>query len=101
MANAIDILVDEYGDLKENAITLDWEEGNSDGQHVQDILELEAGELKYEPLIGVGIIKSINGPVTTELRKLIEMQLENDGYDLEQLQEFINAKIELNVVSNG
>jgi len=81
--NAVDFLVDANGDLQEDPVTQDWVEGNSDGQHIQDILTLEPGELKYDPLMGVGILKSMNGPSNNSaLRKTILMQLEADEYNV-------------------
>jgi hypothetical protein len=94
--NATDFLVGEKNDLQEDAVTLDWVEGNSDGQHIQDILTIEPGELKYDVLMGVGILRSMNGPSNSALRKTILMQLEADGYSVQQLiVDIENEKIEV------
>ena len=84
---AIDYLTDEDGDMVEDATTLDFVEGESDDQHIQDIMRFEPGEMKYDVLMGVGIEKQING-VTNDgaLRKLITLQLEADNYRVSELK---------------
>ncbi len=101
MANAIDFLIEDDGDLVENPVTLDWEEGNSDGQHIQDILQLEPGELKYDILMGVGITRAINGPAADgQLRRIIQMQLEADDYSIKKLT-VTNETIEIDAERNS
>jgi hypothetical protein len=85
MANAVDYLTDDTGALMEHPITGDWMEGDSDAQHIKDILELEPGELFYDVLMGVGIVKSLNGPANANIEKTVQMQLAADGYRLTQL----------------
>jgi hypothetical protein len=84
---AIDYLTDEDGDMQEDAVTLDFVEGVSDDQHIEDIIRFEPGEMKYDVLMGVGIEKQINGITNNGgLRKLITLQLEADGYRVSELR---------------
>ncbi|MDP1812330.1 MAG: hypothetical protein Q8K66_13090 [Sediminibacterium sp.] len=74
----------------------DFVVGVSDGQHLQMLLQLQKGELKQYPDVGVGMTKYINGNVDGRLRKEIKEQLEMDGYDSRGLK--INGdQIEINV----
>ncbi|MGQ0737670.1 MAG: hypothetical protein ACT4OJ_01295 [Bacteroidota bacterium] len=84
---AIDYLTDDNGDIAEDPVTLDFVEGASDDQHIEDIMRFEPGEMKYDVLMGVGIEKQING-VTNDgaLRKLITLQLEADDYRVSELR---------------
>lgn len=84
---SFDYLMDEDGDMVEDANTLDFVEGESDDQHIQDIMRFEPGELKYDVLMGVGIEKQVNG-ISNDgaLRKLITLQLEADNYRVSQLR---------------
>lgn len=69
---------------------------SSDGQHIQMILQLEKGELKQYPEIGVGMLKYINSNIDGRLRKEIKLQLEADGYDTSGLK-IVGNQIEINV----
>lgn len=78
---ARDILTDENGDLK--IVGGDFATGQSDEQHLVDILSANKGEYKQHPLVGVGIQDWLNGPITSlelaRLEKEIRTQLEADG----------------------
>lgn len=98
--NAIDYIVDSDNDLVEGD-DLDFVEDISDGQHIQDILQLEPGELKYDPLIGVGIERYINGLADGSLKKNIFLQLEADNYNVKELQVTDGGNIEIDAEREG
>lgn len=78
MSKAQDILVGDDGDLLfENG---DFAVGDSDVQHVEDILYAAPGHWKQHPLVGADVRQSINGTVTDELKRRIRLQLEADGF---------------------
>lgn len=57
--------------------------GDSDQQHVNDVLLAHPGHYKNVPWIGVGIADYLNAPkspqVTASLEKQIKLMLESDG----------------------
>lgn len=75
---AIDLIYDENKELliKDGDLVL----GESDYQHVELLLSTEPGEWKESPLTGVGINKHINGKLDGDLKRLIALQLEADGF---------------------
>ena len=80
-----DILRDENGALA--FASGDFAIGQSDQQHVMDILDLQPGELKEFPLAGFGAINYIKRTITPEeFKRDLKLQLNYDGYN--------NAKID-------
>lgn len=83
-----DILTDENGNLITTADG-DLVVGESDGQHVMDIFISDPGVWRFSPLSGIGIKAYENAPDTiqnaTELEKKIKLQLEFDGYKIDQV----------------
>jgi hypothetical protein len=76
---ARDILINENGSLKiENGDLLI---GDSDGQNLQDLALTNRGELKYDPLIGMDLIKLNKKriPAASDL-SMINQQLRADGW---------------------
>jgi hypothetical protein len=87
MAKVQDILHTPDGDLAfRNG---DFIVGDSDAQHVQDITFAMPGDFRQSPLVGVGIMNYLNGPVDASgfinLRKTIRLQLQADGYIIAKL----------------
>ena len=80
-----DILTDDDGDLiiKNGDIVI----GESDYQHIQDIIIAAPGDYKQYPLIGANIRMQQNGSIDGDFRKLLRLQLESDGYSVSQIQE--------------
>jgi hypothetical protein len=75
-----DILRDENGELA--FANGDFAIGQSDQQHVEDILDLQPGELKEFPLAGFGAINYIKKTITAdEFKRDLKIQLNYDGYD--------------------
>lgn len=83
--SAIDFITNEDQDLLESDTDLDFVEDVSDSQHIHDLLQLEPGELAYDPLIGVGIERNMNGKADGSLKKTIYLQLQADRYSVKQL----------------
>lgn len=77
-----DIILDDNFDLlfKNGDLVI----AESDEQHLQLIMLLEQGQLRYSPLTGVGITKKIKSLLTqqsqNQTRKNIYLQLTIDGY---------------------
>jgi len=64
----------------------DFEIIESDGQHVQAILQAGKGNFIGSPLLGVDIQKYINSPTTTrELRQTVITELTRDNYRVNNL----------------
>ena len=79
-----DILRDENGALAfvTTASGSDFATGQSDQQHVMDILDLQPGELKEFPLAGFGAINYIKKTITAdEFKRDLKLQLNYDGYN--------------------
>ena len=82
MSAAIDILLDDDGDLPigQNNFTI----GYSDVQHVQDAMISYPGEWKQNPQIGIGIGAYQKARVDSlQVLAKIRQQLTNDGYTLQ------------------
>jgi hypothetical protein len=75
-----DILRDDTGGLA--FANGDFAIGQSDQQHVEDILDLQPGEIKEFPLAGFGAINYIKTNITAdEFKRDLKLQLKYDGYD--------------------
>lgn len=65
----------------------DFEIIQSDGQHIEYILQAGKGQFISSPLLGVDIQKFINSPTTTrDLRQTIITELKRDNYKVNNLQ---------------
>lgn len=68
--------------------------------HITDIIIANKGDYKQSPLVGVGLIKYVNGPITPQsrisLNKQIRLQLEADQYRVRLINtdDFENIQIE-------
>jgi hypothetical protein len=70
--------------------------GDSDTQHVEHIIKLTKGQVRNEPLLGVGIIETLNGaPNKQQLKQSIRRQLVLDNYsvDVVEVDEDININV--------
>ena len=54
-------------------------------QHIQHILEADSGQYKQHPKVGVGIRRALNGSIDAEVKRLIQLQLESDGLEVESI----------------
>ena len=78
MATAKDIL---YISNSYDFTNGDFNVGDSDTQHIQDIVFENIGAYKQYPLVGVGIINYLNSSgAQLLLSREIQIQLELDGY---------------------
>lgn len=77
---AKDILLDSDGDLLiENG---DFKIGDSDAQHIKDILRAFPGWWKEFSSVGVGMAQYLNSSgKQQEIQRNIKLQLEADGYN--------------------
>lgn len=94
---SIDILTDDDGELLwENG---DFVIGESDQQHVLDIIDSQPGETKEFPLIGFGAINYVKTRITeAEFKRDLKLQLNYDGYsnpNIDTSEGFQNLKIEI------
>jgi hypothetical protein len=78
-----DILTAANGDIifKDNDITI----GFSDLQHQEDLLLMQKGELKREPLQGVGIENFLNESDIDGMLAEVKTVFTNDGMDVQRL----------------
>jgi len=74
---AQDFLYDDNNDLLIS--NGDWAVGESDMQHVQDILLAFPGHYKNSPLSGVGLPAYQNGIMDRTIERTIKVALEADG----------------------
>lgn len=89
---AKDILLDASGDLLfENG---DLVVGDSESQEVLNILRINQGALKSDPLIGASLVRLVkaNAP-NVEIRKRAKLHLARDGKDYDQIKALINLDL--------
>jgi len=70
---AKDILMGADGDV--SIINGDFNVGNSDEQHIEDILTARKGEYKNAPITGVDLFSFLNAPVTLVTRQKMEKEI--------------------------
>ncbi len=64
----------------------DWLVGSSDQQHIQLLLTSMPGEWKENPETGVALALSQHGGIDGFIKRTIAVQLEADGFKLDNLQ---------------
>lgn len=79
-----DLLLDEAGDLLE--VDGDFVEGESDMQHIEDILDAYPGEYRNAPLLGVYLQRGINGLIDGSIRRDININLQSDNYKVKKIE---------------
>ena len=91
MANNVDYLSDENGDLIiENG---DFKKGDSTEQEVIRVLRLNQGNLTQDPLLGPNLIQLENQRARNEdFRRLASLHLERDGKDFNKIRDFLKLK---------
>ena len=88
MKNRKDILFELNKDSKHFDLSIkngDFVIGDSNLQHVAHIIEAEQGQFRQHPLVGVGVIKMLNGPISGAEKRNIRLQLEADGYKAKEI----------------
>ena len=74
-----DILLDENYDLID--LGDEWDEGESDQQHIELLMVANKGEFKEFPWIGFGAEKRLKGVFNKkQIVRDVRVELENDGY---------------------
>lgn len=74
-----DFLLDENYNLKD--LGTEWDEGESDQQHVELLMIANKGEFKEFPFVGFGASRRINGIFNkNNIIRDVRVELENDGY---------------------
>lgn len=93
----LDILKDD-----ENNIMIangDFATGQSDQQHVKDIIVAFPGEYKSNPIVGFGALRYIKSNVDEErFKRDLKIQLNYDGYSnavIDLSEGFENLKVEI------
>jgi hypothetical protein len=74
--------------------------GDSEAQHIQDIVESSKGDYKYDPLLVVDAQKKISGDARL-LERSIQFQLQRDGYTARDIQIQLTPGGTLNVFTNA
>jgi hypothetical protein len=87
-SNRKDILVSELNDfLIANG---DFIVGESDNQHIRHIFQGDAGDFAEKSLLGIGIQKHLNSPLTPEskaiLYRKIAIHLQADSYNASEIE---------------
>ncbi|GAB3194730.1 hypothetical protein ABID22_000126 [Pontibacter aydingkolensis] len=81
---AQDFLLNEDGDLA--IVNGDLVAGDSDNQHVWDILISHKGWYKEFPFVGVGLQSYLKSAgMQQELKSEIQIQLQSDGYKVKEV----------------
>lgn len=79
-----DLQLDDAGDilLKDG----DYVMGESDMQHIEDILDAYPGEYRNAPLLGVYLQRGINGLMDGSIRRDININLQADNYLVKKVE---------------
>lgn len=92
----------DYKNIDDDILITDGDFVKSDcaQDHMQDIIVSNKGDYKQFPMVGLGLIKFVNAPVTPQshvaLSKQIRLQLEADQYKVRFVDttDFSNIQIE-------
>ncbi|HWY13255.1 MAG TPA: hypothetical protein VN026_18130 [Bacteroidia bacterium] len=90
-----DYLLDANGDplIKDG----DFVVGDSDDQHIQDVIVSFLGEWKQDPTIGCEILTSLYSSTPQNDINNVKTQLQKAGYQLNQLNIFIDTNNKLRI----
>jgi hypothetical protein len=66
--------------------------GESTAQHQNDLLLLQKGALKYEPLIGVGVADFVDDEGMEDMFRTIRKEYAKDGMKVNELKE-VNGEL--------
>ncbi len=87
----MDIVFDNDGDLMQDSDG-DIIFGETDMQDVATLLQLNPADLKYDPVIGPGLIRFVKGVNSQqEIEKEIAQQLKLDGKDFNTIKKLIKT----------
>lgn len=65
--------------------------GESDQQNIELILSTNPNDWKESPVVGAALIKSLGGDINGFVKRNVTVQLEADGYVLEEINEKENG----------
>jgi len=86
------ILLDENNDLK--IVNGRMQLGNTLMQEVGIILQMNQGELKFDPMLGANLVTEIRGvPNLYKIESIIDTQLALDGKNYDDIKDLIMQKI--------
>lgn len=93
-----DLQLDEIGDilLKDG----DYVMGESDMQHIEDILDAYPGEYRNAPLLGVYLQRAVNGLMDGSIRRDININLQSDNYQVKKV-EITDTNLNIDAERNG
>ncbi len=85
-----DILLDDNYDL--TVKDGDFAVGDSTVQELECLFKTNQGELKKDPIIGMGLFRFIKSRVTdSKLRRLLKIQLKRDGKNYDELKDIFDV----------
>lgn len=79
-----DLAINTEGDLL--VVSGDLAIDDSDFTHIEHIMASYPGDWKENPELGYGIPTELNGALTRESRRRLKIQLESDGYDINDVE---------------
>ncbi len=78
-----DYIENDDGTLK--TLNGDFVVGESDAQHIKDILESRPGDWKEFPTVGCSILDQMKGVPNQAFWKKVQKQLQAEGYDINDI----------------
>lgn len=70
----------------------DFVVGASDEQHIKDIMCAAPGHFRQYPEIGANILQQVKGVIDGRYKRVVRVNLENDGYNVKTV-DFINNRL--------
>jgi hypothetical protein len=86
------ILLDENNDIK--IVNGKMQLGNALMQEVGIILQMNQGELKFDPMLGANLVTEMRGVLNPyKIESMIDTQLALDGKNYDEIKDLIMQKI--------
>jgi hypothetical protein len=90
-----DILLDDDDDL--HIVDGDFLVGDSITQEVANLLRLNQGELKFDPLLGPNLISLVNSSASLqEIERRVKLHLARDNKNFDEIKELFTTNRRLN-----
>jgi hypothetical protein len=70
----------------------DFVVGYSDEQHIKDIMCAAPGHFRQYPEIGANILQQTNGIINEDYKRIVRVNLENDGYIVKTV-DFVEGRL--------
>ncbi|CAB4218254.1 hypothetical protein UFOVP1596_10 [uncultured Caudovirales phage] len=87
----------EDDDIYIDPSTGDFALVDSDKQHIEDIIFSSPGHWKEFPAVGCSIFKYLNGKNKQDLERIVKIQLQGDGYQVNLLKTAFDASGQLTI----